>query len=378
MSFEDFAGDTSLHGIKYVYQSENSKIRRIIWSLVLIGALSCLGTQMTVAIIKYYNYDYYTSIKTVQVNNIHFPSVTVCNLNLIYASSIHEWTSLGISPVKAILDYFQYASGVLSPENITWPMELEHYKYADFYEKVSVGVENFFLTCRFGGFPINCTDYFTPVVSDKGFCYTFNSKKRIQEKGNISLLHPGQAFGLDLVVNIAPYEYLSSSTRGEGIRVIVHQPNALPYVEASSVFVGTGMEAFLAIDEVKFNRLSEPYSTKCITQEESLGTKFYQRYNLPYSEETCRIDCKFKSVFECGICDSRSTGPDGCTVLQFIQCFAQTFQQYYQGQHNCNCLPACEEIQYKPVVTYTTFPNQLQESDSRLFSKTGLLQMLMK
>lgn len=36
--------------------------------------------------------------------------------------------------------------------------------------------EEIFESCEFKSYNTNCCDYFLPVFTEKGFCYTFNSR----------------------------------------------------------------------------------------------------------------------------------------------------------------------------------------------------------
>lgn len=76
----DFAISTSFHGVHNIVRNQ-SKIRKLIWLVVVLGSVSLVVWQIYSRLVNYFTWPTTTSIEVQYVEKIDFPAVTFCNLN---------------------------------------------------------------------------------------------------------------------------------------------------------------------------------------------------------------------------------------------------------------------------------------------------------
>ena len=58
--------------------------------------------------------------------------------------------------------------------------------------------------------------------------------------------------GLSLELFINQYQYVGQMNHAAGVRVLVHDQNAMPFPEDSAISVPTGQETFIGVNKVCF------------------------------------------------------------------------------------------------------------------------------
>lgn len=76
----DFAISTSFHGLHNIVRNR-SKIRKVIWLVVVLGSVSLVVWQIYSRLVNYFTWPTTTSVEVQYVEKIEFPAVTFCNLN---------------------------------------------------------------------------------------------------------------------------------------------------------------------------------------------------------------------------------------------------------------------------------------------------------
>ena len=85
---DDFAANTTIHGVPRVLDAEKRTVYRILWLLVALVFLAVLIYQASALIVDYSKYQTTTRINLVTKSKLEFPSVTVCNLNMLRRSKL--------------------------------------------------------------------------------------------------------------------------------------------------------------------------------------------------------------------------------------------------------------------------------------------------
>ena len=121
-SWKQFTQNTTLHGVKYIFDGRslarrylelnnshkyimiaqgNASLRdihsipavtlfrvlnhfcadRLFWLLIVLGAMAFFISQVVLRTIEYYKYQTVISVKRIRSDNVSFPAVTLCNLN---------------------------------------------------------------------------------------------------------------------------------------------------------------------------------------------------------------------------------------------------------------------------------------------------------
>lgn len=80
-----FANETTAHGIPRIIDRPKT-VSKIFWSILVVIAFYVFISQTHQLVKNYYSFN--TKINLINSQSVHFPAVTVCNLNKLKASSL--------------------------------------------------------------------------------------------------------------------------------------------------------------------------------------------------------------------------------------------------------------------------------------------------
>ena len=163
-----FVGSSTLHGLNNVFTSR-TLLRRILWALILVSAMAWFSFQSSMLLKKYFSYPVTTKVSQEYEDTPEFPAVTICNFNRFKRSVVMA------KGYDELLSQFEKKSFGLRAENET--IDLSKYNDFNFTEFNFIAghqINETLLSCVWSG---RMCDYrnFTPVLTDMGLCYTFNS-----------------------------------------------------------------------------------------------------------------------------------------------------------------------------------------------------------
>lgn len=195
---------TSIHGICYICDENRNLFARFLWSFAfitsLVGFLFC-GYQITTS--SFFNLDIATNIRQISAHEIPFPSVTLCSplfakdglgnyskfLEDLKASNNKLETNLTATECQFLSvnsqKCSQKAAKAVSGEcgNLN-----EGESVVKLMKKSSLEVARALTGCSWSEKSIDCSRMFNSIVTDYGFCYSFNMQGfgTIFERGTIS------------------------------------------------------------------------------------------------------------------------------------------------------------------------------------------------
>ena len=221
-----FFSDTTLHGIRYIARKDYPAARRSFWLVVLLTFLGIFINDFVTALRLYYSYESSISVQYKTLDEVLFPSVTICNVNFA-RKSVSEAYYSQITPAMQ-----NYSSNLFFLSNLTVdPAQLDNYVYLSWSAHVAHQKEDTFLYCRRSGETLPCSDYVETHITDVGFCWTFHSMKYISEHEPIMMTSTGRNNDVELLLNVQSEEYLMPSFNGVGFYVSVHDPEDYPRSE---------------------------------------------------------------------------------------------------------------------------------------------------
>ena len=277
--WRDFTDNTTLHGIRYVFMRRHILVR-LIWILLLLASGGYYVFVVYNAFSKYYGRPINTVISTTYLNQMDFPSVTICSLNLfakskllmtddspLFASNGLNLTSCAVtSGVRgnqpcglSILccctpPEFSQITSRLPNCTSKYRQELldameqssHHPDFDSFYRYYAQDINSLIgPICTFGWEEKPCSSNdFSPVVTPWGMCYTFNSgtdgKTKTVDSGGVSS-------GLSVILDAQTDEYFQGKF-SEGFKVLIHGQGE--YVdEWEGINVGPGQHAVVALSQ---------------------------------------------------------------------------------------------------------------------------------
>ncbi|XP_043226563.1 uncharacterized protein LOC122383832 [Amphibalanus amphitrite] len=79
----------SAHGVPHIMRHP-SRWRRLFWALVVVGALVALVVQVRATLSEYLRYPKKVTIEILEDSTPEFPSVTICNFNILSSDKMSE------------------------------------------------------------------------------------------------------------------------------------------------------------------------------------------------------------------------------------------------------------------------------------------------
>ncbi|XP_021358242.1 amiloride-sensitive sodium channel subunit gamma-like [Mizuhopecten yessoensis] len=272
---KELAMGTTIHGIANIVSAKKTYKKILwlsLWLLILVGycfQLSQIYTTFTTA--------QKTTTMDLKFGVQKFPGITFCNLNPITKSSLREtspdmqliltlseaqmryfWQSMDIEidrnhPGFKFLDNFEkhgfntdgwdvlsyIPTDPMQTRNLFIISEMSKLNTSTI-ERLGHNIDDMLLHCSFNSkicnsrldIPFLC--FFTPIFSTRyGSCYTLKSDSLVSTT-------PGPQSGLTLILNIEAYEYVSPSSSGNGIKIVLHEPGSYPFVEEQGVNIAPG------------------------------------------------------------------------------------------------------------------------------------------
>ncbi|KAL9964423.1 hypothetical protein ACROYT_G028064 [Oculina patagonica] len=338
-----FVGASTLHGLHYVFTSR-TLVRRILWALLLVSSMAWFSFQSSKLLRKYFSYPVTTKVSLEYEDTPDFPAVTICNFNRFKRSVIME------KGYDQLLSQFEKKSFGLQAENDA--IDLANYtdfNFTEFHLIAGHQINDTLLGCVWSG---QMCDYrnFTPVLTDMGLCHTFNSGKNGERI--LKVKQAGSTFGLTLSLNVQQKEYYGVMATSAGLKILIHHQDTPPMVSQLGFAVGPGTSTFAAIRKQRVLNLPDPYESNCLN-ETIRDMPDYPEYTIP----SCTFICQSKYVIE--KCGCREDGmPDNFNRMKDYQ---------------CDCPVPCDEISFKPVLSYAAYPSHsLVSRVSKIFFPDGI------
>ncbi|XP_046673202.1 sodium channel protein Nach-like [Homalodisca vitripennis] len=188
----EFFDKSTLHGVRYIAEKDRPFCERFIWF-----CLTSVGTMVTLIIIvslweKFQTNPTITGLDTDFHNwEVPFPTVTLCpqdptNESLIIEYIESTWgnvsalenSELYIAFVKtlALLSVSDLQNILQFSDNSALVSKLPSTNFEDILYKVMSDCSDVLFDCEWKGTPYNCCEGFSAILTEVGFCFTFNSR----------------------------------------------------------------------------------------------------------------------------------------------------------------------------------------------------------
>ncbi|KAL9956703.1 hypothetical protein ACROYT_G038224 [Oculina patagonica] len=379
--WREFAANTTVHGLRYVYESP-SRIVRILWLFLLLASVACYIYFAQQSFAKYFSNPVNTEFAEIipELGKLTFPAVTICNLNRFVKRKINmadteeDFQKLGLNlsaceAIKKVNKDMTCGQGLLCAFEMFGSVIAENcnettrqqiisvlnstkepiFNPEEFFEAYGHEFDEMFLYyCRFGAVNVeNCTPAdFYPLISQNGRCFTFNSGKNGTKIR--SARRAGSVGGFSIIMDVQANENTISEF-SRGLRVIVHdQGTFINMLNGFNVFPGS--HTLVQITATKRQRLSSPYKSNCTQQ---------VLPRIPrYTRDGCFTQCQANiTLAMCGckmIGVPVSSNMPVCT-FQHRSCEEQMAASF--NPNDCSCALPCVEMDYTTQVSYSQFPD---------------------
>lgn len=362
-----YVESTTTHGVVHVFKG-HSKIRRLFWAFIFLGAV--VGCLYNIA--DRINYlaggPTATTISLKRERSLPFPAVTVCNLNVARRSHLEENGLVDfvssvylVDPDDPSYDCESNALSLMPAGNLSssgMNAQLDT-SFHDVQFEGRHALEDFIAGCFFQGRNCPVRENFVPVLTQLGYCYTFNSGRNGRPINYTNGTGPRQ--GLQLLLNIQQSEYIASLIGDAGVKIAVH-PQGEPGQPNIGVAVPPGRNAFIGLREKRVEDTSSGRRDTCRDKDDQTSFNFLQGM-YDYSTSACLVDCFFTNIANtCGCIEGSVEYPPISNAFRsFPNCSASDICcviEQYAAAESCDCPTACEYTVYDISTSYSAFPSE--------------------
>ncbi|CAG0922950.1 unnamed protein product [Notodromas monacha] len=121
-------------------------------------------------------------------------------------------------------------------------------------KKFGVRGQDFIVSCSFDGVPCSYKDFYKWQNQEYGNCFTFNSPLLAVATGGEDKVYRttkfGHRYGLKLTLNIERDDYLSSVTRTQGARMLIHNRAEIPFPAENGIDLSPLLETSVDVKRV--------------------------------------------------------------------------------------------------------------------------------
>uniref|UniRef100_A0A336LL33 CSON007051 protein n=1 Tax=Culicoides sonorensis TaxID=179676 RepID=A0A336LL33_CULSO len=413
----EYCDNSTIHGVKYI--ATKKKIERFSWIVICVFLLCGCGTQIYEIVVKWRQNPliFLLDQKVTPIDQIPFPAVTVCTQRLPNRNAFNYTDFLmrfmdndNENFTKAEMLLFDALSKIFYGNVMKYAQKMESKmdSIPDYttYESFKILEDHLIsphLTLPFckGVIPEadhwDCNRRFTRIWLKDGICYSFNllPKDEIFRSNVIfplsltpNLVLPENepqltnfySFAHEILdetpklyhvnnrreklhVRTRLYEDFTDEICKPDILVFIHNPNDIPwdlqthgYLIQADTFLKTDLSVTPLVIQTDPDIKSFDIEHRGCFFEDERKLKFFQKY----SQNNCELECVTNSTNRLLNC-SMSWMPqmsikDNCHFAKYYQWINIELSVLRSDLAKCNCLPACNTIQYNVKVTGSHTP----------------------
>lgn len=429
-----YANNSTSHGLPKVVRSK-TYLASTFWITVCLATVS-LFTWQSVGLLKKYK-SYPKSVRLEVANQpVVFPAISICNLrpidiytfgDVVYDenetfrwrlgedfdydgrenSDVSTFERMIVDYGNKYSSYYKYSeiyAERMADSNFLWEADRNLFSRMTLAANLNVtaaqegGVrkEEFIASCQYHGRKCNSSD-FTWFLDPAFFnCYTLNISQTEEtilegpENGlSVILFNPSMS-----IMNYSNYAasglamYNELTLGGEGIRLVIHSINTVPYPLTEGIDIPRGVSANIGIKVQQNERLGPPHGN-CTKQEKLRGSNY--SYTMASCKKAClqdividRCSCadvslpfvvkdsiKFCASFDelpekCRGKLNIQTNYENCKAyfskwFERVECMKNTrsnVSQNLSAWQSCECLPPCTNSDYNSYYSLADWPVQ--------------------
>ncbi|KAK3722859.1 hypothetical protein QZH41_020444, partial [Actinostola sp. cb2023] len=397
----DFCGYTTFGGLGRVVGTKFI-VFKVLWLLLFLAAVSMAIYQLIPLFWKYQSRPVSTRISLRYNSTLDFPSVVLCNFNMLRKSEIEDLPEEAREVIQGYLGgtyepiyttqelcvefhKLKMESHLLhetmSKQEANETRELEGGEEGEEYEvnpdlldrvykqeeKLSVLMagldpddlkpmghqhEQMIRSCTFKG--VNCRNfkkYWTQFWHYKyGNCFMFNRyiSKGKQLKG-ATASKSGPLYGLTIEMDIEQEEYIDQLTQNAGAVVLISVRGKMPFPYEEGLSLAPGFATSMGLRLLQVNRI-DPFKNQSCIRNDPVNIKniYSKKYNVSYSKTACEQSCLAHSQRkECKCMEYKFPVAKGkiCDILNktTISCLRKVARKAQQNKLICSsiCRPLC-------------------------------------
>ncbi len=350
--FKKYIQSTTIHGIVHVFIGK-SYIRRGFWFVIMLAAASACIYNCADRIKFFISSPTATSITLQRKQEIDFPAVTICNLNMLRKEYLEKYNLDDLVRNIFLDDISDPRVQDICIDKLNNITDLPNITYQRLMEDGRDNLQSFIIACQYLGRECEWSS-FAPTLTRLGVCYTFNSGY-----GDIPKLKTsgtGSRLGLRLIINVSQDQYVASTNHDAGVKIAIHHQSEPPQPDDLGIGIPTGRNAFIG---VKHSNIIDETKRNCVPTGDVSKFNFL-RGEFNYSFSACSTDCFYTHIAHaCGCVMANEFPPDNNTFKTLPLCAIEDLccvLMYQVAPILCNCEPSCKSARYETTNSYSSFP----------------------
>ncbi|KAI4464283.1 amiloride-sensitive sodium channel-related [Holotrichia oblita] len=383
---DNYFDKSTLHGLRYVGDSTITIGERIFWLMAFLTAV-CFAAYFINNIYAKYNLNPVIisfSPTAVSIAEIPFPAITICSVNIVKKTEGERILQYGTETEKLLMDdycdsNYTIAKGDDDLENLAdWDT------LKAFILKVTQSCSEMLKLCKWRQREHDCNVIFNPILTDDGYCCTFNRLpsssifRNPKELNDLNETYPSEVYdwtpqkgyinastdalpwrspgagahlGLSVVVDAQLDSYYCQTTNSAGFKVLLSNPIETPKMADFGFFMRPGLEARIVIKPKKVESTETLKNIDVVKRQCFFPEERYLQFYRSYSEKNCKLECQANRTLRACNCvpyflpKNRTTRICGKKQDNCVKRMKAIMEKPTLTQE-CDCLPACFEISY--------------------------------
>ena len=294
------------HGFPNIFRSKHILVK-IIWTILFLGALGLLIYLLYNNVNDYLEYNVTTVVRSINVDELDFPVITICNRNL--ASN------------QKGLEYFKYFFKQINKRNSKdfvsddFDFIQDYYAYAYFYEipikerqnySASIGSMLQYGYLDVDGYLDKQYFYYDDFVwifnPYYGNCYQINTDSKFKSKRNLNS-------NIYLQIYSPLPEIFKNTGKRQSISIQISSKNSNSFIHLDNVIeISTGVKSFLTISKSTFNKYPLPYSDCQLIEDENENILFPHNFDRKYYDQIISAGYEYSQSICISFCQLDNIG----------------------------------------------------------------------
>ena len=287
------------HGLPNIVRSKYISVK-IIWSLIFLAALGLSIYFLYSTIKEFLEYNVTTEVRLVNVNELEYPVITICNKHQI---SSDYGLNYFLKSLFSRGSYFDNENNVEILTKLYHILNFDIYPYQLLYDipierryNFTQSIDEMFYKGTLNNQNITSSDFVWIFNPYYGNCYQLNTDSKLNAIIQNSNL-------LELMFVSKHPEKLNNQYKENKINVIISSPNSNSFLNFNDAIEAPGgLITKIRFDKSVFNKYPNPYSDCDLVRDENGNFKYPDKFERKYFDQIIKADYEYSQSLCVSFC----------------------------------------------------------------------------